>query len=133
MKGNFNENNIRELVAFFRYNPSRYNRNMKKIHYIYIILFCLAWVNPAQAQLRYSFRTGSLNNLQSVRKTLKDSVSILQQIADSQFNIDNLDEATSEYINKFMKLNRGKQSRQGLTALIPAVHQFDKQHKIIKV
>lgn len=127
---------------------------MKKLIYSCLILFCcLAVTYTLQAQQRSQFIADSLKHQLSLQKTAKDSLYTLQKLADTEDPVDQVELfGKPDYItpllelNKKLKLidplpyqllrqamlyNKAKQYRQEVTILQSAIHEFDKQHKVL--
>jgi two-component system NtrC family sensor kinase len=127
---------------------------MKKLVYLYLILLCcLAETQTLQAQQSLSLITSSLKHRLSLQKTAKDSLFVMQKMADMIVPIDELstfgepdyvtpllnlnkklkliEPAPYELLQQAIRFNKAKQYRQEITAIQSAIHEFDKQHKIL--
>ena len=129
---------------------------MKQFSVCLLFLFCLAGIKPSFAQNGFlepqRIKIDSLQHILSQQKTGKDSILALQKMVDYTPIRANLTEVYPDHITKLLELNKkekivdplpyelmrkgdqqwhNKQYHEALNSLQAAVHEFDKQHKVI--
>jgi len=127
---------------------------MKSISVCLLFLFCLGGIKPSFAQFGLSRRIkmDSLQHILSQQKTRKDSILALQKLVDYAPTRANVTGVYPDHITKLLELNKkekiidplpyelmrkgdqqwhNKQYHEALNSLQAAVHEFDKQHKVI--
>jgi two-component system NtrC family sensor kinase len=127
---------------------------MKKLIYTLLLLpWFLISHYCAYGQQNRRFTIDSLKQVLSSQKTARDSLYVMQKLADEAWTVDDfmgfgpldyatpllkinrrlklIDPAPYELIQQAMHYNKTKQYRQEITVLQLAIHQFDKQRKII--